>query len=243
MFSRRWLSSGKDSLGSATTCTVDKAPTTTHVIVNDAVCHSPREANTDLLDFLNQSDIQKRRRNIDIPFFTAGSYLAVTRADPHSPTGTSKFVGICIARRNKGLGSTFILRNVIGGVGVEIMYELYSPAIREIEILKLRPLLQEEGLHCPFLEVEMPSLVVLAKAELNGIRFSREECEALKQILQLRLTQIEAEAYTLAGRSFSLTSPEDVSRVLFLELQLPPPSDLKQQKTLGPNRQKTCLKS
>ncbi|CAI8006880.1 39S ribosomal protein L19, mitochondrial [Geodia barretti] len=67
----------------------------------------------------------------------ARSYLAVTRADPHSPIGTSKFVGICIARRNKGLGSTFILRNVLNGMGVEMMYELYSPAIREIQVLKL----------------------------------------------------------------------------------------------------------
>ena len=105
--------------------------------MNDTICHTPREANTNLLDFINQSDIQKRRRNIGIPFFTPGSYLAVTRADPHSPTGTTKFVGICIARRNKGLGSTFTLRNVINGVGVEMMYELYSPAIREIEVLKL----------------------------------------------------------------------------------------------------------
>ena len=103
-------------------------------------------------------------------------------------------------------------------------------------VSKLRPLLQEEGLHRPFLELEMPSLAVLTKAELNGIGFSREECGALKQMLQLRLAQIESEAYTLAGRSFSLTSPEDVSRVLFLELQLPPPLDPKQQKTLGPNR-------
>ena len=103
-------------------------------------------------------------------------------------------------------------------------------------VSKLRPLLQEEGLHRPFLELEMPSLAVLTKAELNGIGFSREECDALKQMLQLRLAQIESEAYTLAGRSFSLTSPEDVSRVLFLELQLPPPLDPKQQKTLGPNR-------
>ena len=101
-------------------------------------------------------------------------------------------------------------------------------------VSKQRPLLQEEGLHRPFLELEMPSLAVLTKAELNGIGFSREECDSLKQMLQL--TQIESEAYTLAGRSFSLTSPEDVSRVLFLELQLPPPSDPKQQKTLGPNR-------
>ena len=115
----------------------ERVSTNTQVVMNDTICHTPREANTNLLDFINQSDIQKRRRNIDIPFFTPGSYLAVTQAYPHSPTGTTKFVGICIARRNKGLGSTFILRNVINGVGVEVMYELYSPAIREIEVLKL----------------------------------------------------------------------------------------------------------
>ena len=119
------------------TTTDERIPSGTRVVVDGTVCRTPREANTDLLNFLNQSDIQKRRRNIDIPFFTAGSYLAVTKADPYSPTGTSKFVGICIARRNKGLGSTFILRNVISGVGVEMMYELYSPAIREIQVLKL----------------------------------------------------------------------------------------------------------
>ena len=101
---------------------------------------------------------------------------------------------------------------------------------------KLRPLLQEEGLLRPFLGLEMPSLVVLTKAEFNGIGFSQDDCKALKQLLELRLSHIENEAYTHAGRSFSLTSPEDVSRVLFLELQLPPPADAKQQKTLGPNR-------
>ena len=82
----------------------------------------------------------------------------------------------------------------------------------------------------------MPSLVALTKAEINGIGFSGDDCGAFKELLQLRLTQIESEAYTHAGRSFSLTSPEDVSRVLFLELQLPPPCDGKQQKTLGLNR-------
>lgn len=124
-------------LSSADTRSQEGVSTATQVVMDGRVCRTPREANTNLLDFLNQSDIQKRQCNIDIPFFTAGSYLAVTRADPHSPTGMSKFVGICIARRNKGLGSTFILRNVMGGVGVEMMYELYSPAIKEIQVLKL----------------------------------------------------------------------------------------------------------
>ena len=61
----------------------------------------------------------------------------MTRADPYSPTGVTKFVGICIAIRNRGLGSTFILRNVIKEIGVEMMFELYSPAIKEIKVLKL----------------------------------------------------------------------------------------------------------
>lgn len=101
------------------------------------VCRTPRDLKTDLLNFLNQSDIQKRKRKFDIPLFTSGSYLAVTRADPLSSSGTSKFVGICIARTNKGLGSIFTLRNVINGMGVEMMFELYSPKLKEIQVLKL----------------------------------------------------------------------------------------------------------
>ena len=105
--------------------------------LNGSVCHTPREAKTNLLDFLNKSDLQKRHNNANIPFFTAGSYLSVVRADPYSPSGETRFVGICIARRNNGLGSTFILRNVMNGMGVEMMFELYSPALREIKVLKL----------------------------------------------------------------------------------------------------------
>ena len=103
-------------------------------------------------------------------------------------------------------------------------------------ISKMRPLLEEEALYKSFLALEMPSLLILTKMELNGIGFSKDECDALKQMLQLRLSQLETEAYTLAQRSFLLTSPEDVAQVLFVELHLPPPSDHKQQKTLGPNR-------
>lgn len=99
---------------------------------------TPREAETNLLDFLNRSDVRKRRINSKIPFFTPGSYVSVTKSDPYSPSGETTFAGICISRRKiKQLGSTFILRNVINGVGVEMMYELYSPALKEIKVLKL----------------------------------------------------------------------------------------------------------
>ena len=39
------------------------------------------------------------------------------------------FLGICIAKANKGLGSNFLLRNVVDGVAVELLFETYSPLV------------------------------------------------------------------------------------------------------------------
>ena len=108
------------------------------VLFKNKVCFSPKAAETNLITFLVRSDVQKRRAKLNIPFFTAGSYIAVTRADKHSPSGETRFVGICIGRRNNGNGSTFVLRNAFDGLGVEEMFDLYSPSIRKIEVLKLQ---------------------------------------------------------------------------------------------------------
>uniref|UniRef100_A0A672S859 DNA polymerase theta n=1 Tax=Sinocyclocheilus grahami TaxID=75366 RepID=A0A672S859_SINGR len=90
-----------------------------------------------------------------------------------------------------------------------------------------------------FKKVEMPTQYCLALLELNGIGFSVAECEAQKHVMQAKLSALESQAYQLAGHSFSLTSPEDVAEVLFLELKLPPNGDLnapKNKKTLGYTR-------
>ena len=68
----------------------------------------------------------------------------------------------------------------------------------------------------------MPVIKCLSRMELNGLGFSNNECEQIKHILRAKLHTLEQEAFRLAERSFSITSPEEVSRVLFLELQLPP---------------------
>ena len=106
-------------------------------------------------------------------------------------------------------------------------------ALSSLLMSKLEHLLQIENLYKPFIDIEMPSVLTLAKLELNGIGFSPEECHRLKDILKVRINELENTAYVLAHRTFSLTSPEDVAQVLFLELQLPSGSDTKQQKTLG----------
>ena len=86
---------------------------------------------------------------------------------------------------------------------------------------KLESLLRAEDLHDAYIQLEMPSLLVLAKVELNGIGFSPEECGKQKDVLQCRLAELEQEAYNMAGHTFSLTSSEDIASVLYHELGLP----------------------
>eukprot|EP00112_Aurelia_sp_Birch-Aquarium-sp1_P005663 Seg1644.12_Seg1644.13 transcript_id=Seg1644.12_Seg1644.13/GoldUCD/mRNA.D3Y31 product="DNA polymerase theta" protein_id=Seg1644.12_Seg1644.13/GoldUCD/D3Y31 len=95
-------------------------------------------------------------------------------------------------------------------------YELMS-------VLEMR--LASDGLLRCFRETEMPVILTLARMELNGIGFSAEKCETLKDILQGKLQQLEAKCKNLAGRHFSINAPEEVAQVLFIELGLPPSGD------------------
>lgn len=73
-----------------------------------------------------------------ILFFLAGSILAVTTADPYANEKANRFVGICIQRGGKGLGATFVLRNVIEGQGgfstVVIMLEMLSKKMSKLYV-------------------------------------------------------------------------------------------------------------
>uniref|UniRef100_A0A914GWJ4 Large ribosomal subunit protein bL19m n=1 Tax=Globodera rostochiensis TaxID=31243 RepID=A0A914GWJ4_GLORO len=76
-----------------------------------------------LFEQLLQADMSQRRMVLDIPEFYVGSVMAVTMSDPNTLNKQHKFVGICIRREKQGLQHTFTLRNVIDGLGVEIMLD------------------------------------------------------------------------------------------------------------------------
>ncbi|CAG2068736.1 unnamed protein product, partial [Timema podura] len=66
----------------------------------------------------------------------------------------------------------------------------------------------------------MPTVLCLARMELTGLRFSREEAEKLRRVLEIQMLALEEQAYKLVGHTFSLTSPADVAKVLYRELGL-----------------------
>uniref|UniRef100_A0A4W4EB21 DNA polymerase theta n=1 Tax=Electrophorus electricus TaxID=8005 RepID=A0A4W4EB21_ELEEL len=145
----------------------------------------------------------------------------------------------------------FLLDGISSGQGVKSLAICgdssqsgrYRAAIESVLVFRvmrqLNVLLEQDHFLDVFQRVEMPSQYCLALLELNGFGFSVAECEAQKHVMQAKLSDLESQAYQLAGHSFSLTSPEDVAEVLFIELKLPPNGDLnylKYKKTLGYTR-------
>ncbi|KAK1888996.1 39S ribosomal protein L19 mitochondrial [Dissostichus eleginoides] len=96
---------------------------------------------------MERKDMIRRRQVLNIPEFYPGSILAVTMADTNAAGKVSRFVGICIQRGGTGLGATFILRNIIDNQGVEICFDLYSPRIQKVEVLKLEKRLDDSLLY------------------------------------------------------------------------------------------------
>ncbi|XP_037605978.1 39S ribosomal protein L19, mitochondrial [Sebastes umbrosus] len=103
----------------------------------------PRQRTNPFKFSIERKDMISRRKVLNIPEFYVGSILAVTMADPNASGKTNRFVGICIQRGGKGLGATIILRNIINNQGVELCYELYSPRIQKIDVLKLEKRLDD----------------------------------------------------------------------------------------------------
>ncbi|MEW6497301.1 MAG: DNA polymerase I [Cyanobacteriota bacterium] len=86
---------------------------------------------------------------------------------------------------------------------------------------KLREKLEEvPRLHELLLEVEQPLEPVLADMEYKGIRVDIPYLQELSEKLEQNLDAIEKNAYEVAGETFNLGSPKQLSELLFEKLQL-----------------------
>ncbi len=72
-------------------------------------------------------EIGNEQMKTDLPVFKAGDTLRV-----HA---NQVFQGVCIKRVNRGIGSTFTVRKISGGIGVERIFPLHSPLVDKIEVL------------------------------------------------------------------------------------------------------------
>ncbi|HEX5513660.1 MAG TPA: 50S ribosomal protein L19 [Gammaproteobacteria bacterium] len=72
---------------------------------------------------------------IKVPEFGAGDTLVVqVKVREGTRERLQAFEGICIAKRNRGVNSSFTVRKVSHGEGVERVFQTYSPLIESIEV-------------------------------------------------------------------------------------------------------------
>lgn len=90
-----------------------------------------------LIETLEAEAIESITSDKKLPDFKAGDTLRVgVKVVEGDRTRIQNFEGVCIARTNRGMGSSFTVRKISFGEGVERVFPLYSPNVDSVTVLK-----------------------------------------------------------------------------------------------------------
>ena len=90
-----------------------------------------------LIQTLEAEQVAKLTEKRAIPLFRAGDTLRVgVKVVEGERTRVQNYEGVCIARSNRGINSSFTVRKISFGEGVERVFPLYSPSIEAIEVVR-----------------------------------------------------------------------------------------------------------
>ncbi len=84
-----------------------------------------------------QEQIQRLTEGKTLPDFKAGDTVNVgVRIVEGATERVQAYEGVVIARRNAGVNSSFTVRKISHGEGVERKFKIYSPMIQSIKVVK-----------------------------------------------------------------------------------------------------------
>lgn len=87
--------------------------------------------------------------------------------------------------------------------------------------------LREEEMLDLYKNIELPLCYVLAKMEINGVKIDVSFLDEMGEMLKNKVATLEEEIYTLAGCQFNISSPKQLSEVLFKKMLIPYPKKVK----------------
>lgn len=90
-----------------------------------------------LINEFEDKQIEKLSAEKNIPEFRVGDTIKVQVKIKEGETERLQaFEGVAIARRNRGINSSFVLRKISYGEGVERKFFLYSPLVNSISVVR-----------------------------------------------------------------------------------------------------------
>ena len=91
----------------------------------------------DTLDKIGRKEIEKVLGDREVPEFGPGDTLRVdVKVVEGSRERIQAFEGVCIGRKSAGVNSSFTVRKISYGEGVERIFPLYSPRVAGITVLR-----------------------------------------------------------------------------------------------------------
>jgi large subunit ribosomal protein L19 len=80
-------------------------------------------------------ELENEQMAKEVPDFGPGDTLVVqVKVKEGNRERLQAFEGICIAKKNRGLNSSFTVRKISHGEGVERVFQTYSPLVDEIKV-------------------------------------------------------------------------------------------------------------
>ena len=90
-----------------------------------------------ILDAIGQTTIDKVQEERPVPYFESGDTLKVhVKVQEGNRERLQVYEGLCIGRKNAGVNSSFTVRKISFGEGVERVFPLFSPNIDSIKVVR-----------------------------------------------------------------------------------------------------------
>ena len=86
-----------------------------------------------LIEQLEQEEIARLCKTIP-PFAPGDTVVVQVKVKEGARERLQAYEGVVIAKRNRGLNSSFIVRKISSGEGVERTFQTYSPLVAAIEV-------------------------------------------------------------------------------------------------------------
>ncbi len=89
------------------------------------------------IEDINKANVQKITSRRKIPEFFPGDTIRVgVRIVEGKRERIQNFEGVCIAKKNRDINSSFTVRKISFGEGVERTFALYSPVVGSIKVVR-----------------------------------------------------------------------------------------------------------
>jgi DNA polymerase-1 len=95
----------------------------------------------------------------------------------------------------------------------EITYNLHKVLSKKLE--------ENKSLNKLYLDIELRLEEVICKIERNGVRIDCDKLIKQSAELEIKLKDLESEAFSIAGDEFNLGSPKQLQEILYNKLELP----------------------